>query len=754
MAVNVKMGVDLGGFKSGIQQGTQILKGLNAEMKATEAEFKATGNAEQKMASQTKNLTSQIQVQKGIVDQAQKALDAMTKAGIDPADKAYQQMYATMMKAQQGMYEAQAALNSLGESAQQAAGGANELVTSVNSIGKKISLDQVISGIGSITGALETAAGKAVQLGETIWNAVMDRAKWADDTQTMALMYGIDVDTLQRMQKLVTNGLDTTVDAILTAQSRLKRGVGSGSIADDLRELHLTASELKDTGGGILEFVRKDSVDLFWEAGQAIMNLGDEYEKEEKAQKLFGRGWKELVPLFSEYKSVEEYRAALEKVNVSSDEDINNMATLNDKISELKGNLEQLSTDILAQLAPGLSTLADALNGVLTEIIKYLKTEDGQKMLQSLSDSVSSLFEDLGKIDPASVVESFTSVFNGLIDGLKWIVDNKETLIDALTAVVAGWAGLKITGGLLKLVKLVDGLKGLGLLGGGGGASGASAGGGAAATGAGGAAGGTAAGVTAAEVAQTGLFAAPFALFIDGVKHDMELVSEWTKNAQESMAEYQKNVEQYSGSEMFDIWDIMTRYTTVNGSPEDQAKMKDFAQHFFSWWNDEITDAGLDELAGAMNDEDFFAFKDAMEKIMNGEMLYSSEDQQAFVDAMDKAIAAAEGLMKPVNVKLQADENSASELAAQVGIVKIPVRPEFITTMYKHANGLPWVPYDGYLAYLHRGERVMTASQNRNYTYNNNNYFGNVNLNNGQDIDALCDRIDQRNRRQMSGFGA
>ena len=96
MAVNVKMGGDIGGFTSGIREGQQILKGLNAEMKATEAEFKATGNAEQKMASQTKNLTSQIQVQKGIVDQAQKALDAMAKAGIDPADKAYQQMYATM----------------------------------------------------------------------------------------------------------------------------------------------------------------------------------------------------------------------------------------------------------------------------------------------------------------------------------------------------------------------------------------------------------------------------------------------------------------------------------------------------------------------------------------------------------------------------------------------------------------------------------------------------------------------------------
>ena len=55
---------------------------------------------------------------------------------------------------------------------------------------------------------------------------------------------------------------------------------------------------------------------------------------------------------------------------------------------------------------------------------------------------------------------------------------------------------------------------------------------------------------------------------------------------------------------------------------------------------------------------------------------------------------------------------------------------------------------------LHRGERVLTASANRSYTYNSNNYFGNVNLNNGQDIDALCTSIDRHNRQMQSGFGA
>ena len=174
MAVNVKMGVDLGSFTSGIRQGQQILKGLNAEMKASEAEFKATGNAEQKLTSQTKTLNSQIQVQKGIADQAQQALQAMTAAGIQPTDAAYQKLYVTMMNATAGMNNAQAALNALAGGAETAKQGADDLTNSMQGIGKKISLEQVKSGIDSITSGLENAARKAVQLGQELWDMIMD----------------------------------------------------------------------------------------------------------------------------------------------------------------------------------------------------------------------------------------------------------------------------------------------------------------------------------------------------------------------------------------------------------------------------------------------------------------------------------------------------------------------------------------------------------------------------------------------------
>ena len=732
MAVNVKMGVDLGGFKSGIQEGQNILRGLNAEMKATEAEFKATGNAEQAMEKRVKTLNSQLQVQKGIADQAQRALKAMEAAGVKPTDAAYQKMYATMMTATAGMNEAQAALTGLGKSAGEAATNADSLNNSVNNIGKKLSIDQVLSGIRAITSGLENAARRAVSLGETIWDSVMDAAKWADDTSTQAQMFGIDVETYQRMQKLVTNGMDTTVDAMLKAQKRLRKGMAEGGIADVLKDLSIYATELKDTGGGILELVPKDSVQLFWEAGRALMNMSNEFDKESAAQKLFGRSWEELVPLFTQFANQDEYNKALEDVRINSEEDVNALAELNDKVAELKGNFDTLSREMFAQLAPALTDAADALNGLLTKVMDYLETPEGQEALKNLQEAVSGLFEDLGKIDPESVVQNFTNVFNGLIRGLQWIVDKKDTLIGALKGVVAGWAGLQLTGGVLQILKLIDGLRGLGIIGGGGGGAVAAGGGGAGwLTGLSTTVSGMLPGIASWVSVNGGpvmdwlTHESPIATLLQGKTTPGELWASWETNLQGNVETFSEDWSNNKIAKFFESG-VETIRQNLQNTLDYYAGIHNTLTEADAW---NFGDASIDEI---------------MEKINGGE---------------------------PVSVPAELDvETTGADVAQSVGTVTIPAKisvtgflgfSEYggsggggVNVLMRHANGLPFVPYDGYLAMLHRGERVLTASANRNYTFNSNNYFGNVNLNNGQDIDALCTSIDRHNRQVQSGFGA
>ena len=710
MAVNVKLGVDIGEFKSGIQSGQAILKGLNAEMKNSEATFKATGNAEQKLASQTKTLNSTIQVQKGIADQARQALQQMAKAGVDPADVAYQKLYATMMNAEAGMHEAEAAMAELGAGAGVAADGADKLASGLNGISKKISLDQVISGIGKITDGLENAAKKAVKLGEEIWSSIMDSAKWADDTATMAEMYGIDLDTFQRMQKLVTNGLDTSVEAILKSQKKLRKGVGdeSKAVMDTLSELGLAISAGKEDG---LHLVTEDDVDLFWKAGQALMALDDSFDKESMAQSLFGRSWQELVPLFNKYKTLEDYNAALEEQNVVSEESVNNLAALNDKVAELQGNFETLKNEVIGSLAPGLTEAADALNGVLTTVLEYLQTEEGQQMLSDLGESVAELFSGLRDINPQDIVNGFKGVFDTVLGALDWIVNNKDTLIGAVEGIFGVWATLEVSSGVLTILKVIDGLKSLAGLGTGAGAT--------VSTGISGLL--TGATTTVAGIAGNGVLQNFIPELGDWFVHNTGIGQEvflGTKEKGSTAEEIKHNVETWADQDnpIFNFF-------------------RDMGENSIRFWDKFWKGNGPQYTPETIEEADW-------------RPSYMKDQQPVQIETEPEAPADA-----------------AEQIAGQVGTITLPVefqiRSDYVNLQQYilkqmgvgHANGLSYVPNEG-LYHLHQGERVVPAREVASRSFSSNLYVENMNMGGSMSADALAAAIAGRNRRLMAGYGS
>lgn len=733
---NAKLDVDIGSFVSNINSAKSVLKGLDAEMKSADATFKATGNSEQQLTSKTKTLNSQIQIQKGIADQAAQALKAMKDAGVDPMDASYQKLYATMMNATAGMNNAQAELNSLSGSAQGAAASADNLTNSVQNIGKKLSLDQVIGGIDTITRGLENAAKKAVELGQKLWDTIMDSAKRADDTVTMAQMYGIDLDTFQRMQKLVAGGLDTSVDAILQSQDKLKKGLGNGTKAatDAMSALGIATKEWVTVAGQSgSSLAIKDSVQLFWEAGQAIMKLGDEYKQESYAQALFGRGWKELVPLFEQYKSVEEYNAALESQTVTTEETIRDLAELNDAVGKLESSWVTLKDELIGAIAPALTDAATSVGNLLDKLTEYLKTDEGQAMLKSLGDSVSKLFDDLGEIDPESVVQNFTAVFETLVGGLQWIVENKGNLIAALEAVVAGWAALKITGGALDILKLVNGLKDLSN---GTGVSSAASG----------------LGNVLKGAASIALKAAPWlaglALLLNpGGTQDNSLVDENGNLTPEASAYgYKKdeNGEVYQDNRAIVEAAAQAAWDQYRSGKFDKAAMESLR-------------------ATILNDNMFSDLTSLFYKASKG-----SENWKEIEDI--DLTEWLKGLETPkIEVDPEAPEGAAGDIAEQIGVVDVPVKfvpagepiegpaylPRNVGQPWRpKANGIWDVPYDGYLTSLHKGERVMPAREVSSRSFSSNLYVENMNMGGGMSADALAATIAARNRRMMAGYGS
>lgn len=747
MAASTKMSVDISAFKQGMQEATARVKTLDAEMKKAEAQFKSTGDAEAYMTQKAQTLQEKIKAQKDAVANLEKALQAMRQSGVSETSAQYQKLAERLATAQAAMIETTTELNNLSQGEQAASRGADQLTQSVNGINKKISLDQVISGISTITGGLEKAAGKAVDLGKALWENVMDSARWADDTATMALMYGVDLDTFLRVQKLVAEGMDTSVEAILNSQARLKKNIGGGSssIMQTLRELGISMTTLKDTGGGILEFVPKDADTVFWEVGRAIMNLGDEFEKENKAQQLFGKGWKELVPLFSKFKNQEEYNKALQETTVNTEEEVSKLAELNDAVGKLQSNFDVLENKVLSGLAPGLTKASQALSGLLDNLIEYIDTPAGQEALTKMSDAVSGLFEDLGKIDPEKVVEGFSKVFGDIVSGITWLDENKETLKNVLTVIVGGWASAKLMGGALDVLKLVNGIRGLT----GGGSAGA-------------AAAGAASGASwGAAFATAALKAAPW---LAGIYILTEGIFEGTHDNLGNNTIYNKD-----GSLSAEGQTVINPDGTLKREGWEIGDMRQRQRAALEALWDEYR-AGL---SGAGNSEAFGAATKTVQELFGGEAgLFQSMMQQMHEWGSNgswKDMADLPEDFFQFDVEPKVDENAAAQIAEEIGTVTVPVvmvptsgggtgrirTPRgWITPDGSQANGLPFVPFDGYIAELHRGERVITASENRNYTFNSNTYFGNVNLNNGMQVEALSESIARENRKIQRGFGS
>ena len=737
---NVKMGADISSFKSGIAAAKSEVKTLDQQMKMLDATMKAEGKSEQTLAMQTQTLNQRMAAQKNMANQAEAALKAMTKAGVDPASEAYQKMARDMLVAQTGMMETQAALNDLGNSAITAAGGVGQLETGLNGISKKISLEQVKSVVDNISGGLENAAKKAVNLGKAIWENITDVARFSDDTATQAMILNMNVEDYQAYKKVFDTVGEITVQEWQKAKLKVQKAINDPTQdqVDVLQILGISTKQwgsLKGQSGQAL--IGKNFEDMFWEIGETLrkkvesgemtQDLADTY-----ANTLFGKSFANLNPMFAMGKNA--FEEEVQKQIVASKEAIQKNAELNDKLIKLQSDFESLKVEVLSGLAPALTAGAEALDGLLEKVMEYLKTPEGQEALKDMETAVSGLFDDLGKIDPEQVVSGFTDVFNTVVGGLQWLVENKDTAGEVLLSIVGVWGTAKVVGGALDVLKLIDGIRGLRA------AEAASAG----------AAAGSAWGAGfASAVAKT----APWLIAIYTMLNPSGTGDELGNNTLIDENGYLTPEGQSVGLRQDENGNII----------EDRAQIiNEAAQKAWDLYRkNQLTQAGMEELRNTvLNDKEF---QSLMEKFIS---FRNENGDWKNVEDIDLTEWLNEHEPPKVIIQPEAPEGSAADIAAQIGTVTVYVEPivgdpvnntdkrrrNGLSGIPGYANGIQFVP-DTRLAWLNPGETVTPARQVTSRNYSSNLYVEKMIMNNGTDARGLADEIAAAQRRVISGFG-
>jgi len=446
--VNIKMGVSgIAQFKQGINQAKQSVKTLDAQLALSEKQFKATGDSESYMTEKAELLKAKLEAQKTVLKDAEQALDSMAKNGVDRSSKAYQDMYRTMLSAKGEILDTENAMRGVEEAAGEASNETSEMNQQLKRIGDGVNWQNVTEGLGTITDGMKNVMAKAWQMGEAIVKATLGAGSWADEIKTTAAQYEITPEALQRMRK-TANLIDTDAETILEAQDKLKKNrEGQG------KEFMGALDALGIDPSG------KNDLDLFWEAGDALAKLGRDEDKVTYAQRLFGKSWRELLPLFQTGR--EEYDRTMESWSVVEDEQLDALGKMDDAYQKMQDEWETFKNELLSAFAGPLTEGMDTITNLFKELNNYLDTPEGQAMLKQIGDTISTLISDLTAIKPEEVVAGFQSVVEKVTGALKWISENKDTVVTAVEGFILAWAGLEVAKGVTVALKLVNAVSGL-----------------------------------------------------------------------------------------------------------------------------------------------------------------------------------------------------------------------------------------------------------------------------------------------------
>lgn len=648
-------------FRNALNNMSQQLKTLGSEMKAVTSAFADNADSQEALSAQANVLNKQIDVQVKRISELQKGLDA--------ASQKFGENDTRTLKWKQALNNANADLNKMRAELGKVEKGLDGTADSTDEAGDAMDdLGDAADDAGNKFSALTVAAGNLISQGiSTVISGVKDLASTLWDMDDATEEYR---ESQARLNAAFENS-DLSTKSAKSAYKELYSIMGETDTAvEAAQQISLLAESEQEVekwsrlaAGVVGQFGDALQPETFFESANETLKLGEATGA--YTQMLEGAGV-----------NVDDFNSKLADCNTEQEKQELLLRTA----ESILGGAGEAYRDYAGDIIAANSAQADQTDAMskIGDAISKLKTQLLNEFAPAIEDISGEIAEFISGIDVDALADGIKNFVNA-------IIDNGPTIISIVAGIGAGFAAWKITGivqGVIgALTSLVPAL-------------------------------------TGATAAQTGLNTAmsanPIGIIITLISGLVTaLITLWTTN--EDFREAVKG-----------IWEAITGFFTA--AWETIKGVWDACVSFFQGIWDGITSifSGVkDALSGWFSDAweavkgvfaswgDFFSgLWNDLTGIFSGVWDWFTGIGSDIVNGIKNGISNAWNSLvswfnnlwdslfgnRTVGVSVTKTERTITEPGVSG---KIP----------SHALGLDYVPYDGYIAELHKGEMVLTKAQ-------------------------------------------
>lgn len=386
---------------------TKALKGVDSQLKTTQNNLKDInkllkldpGNTElltqkqqnlQKAISGTKDRLQQLKDAQGQVAKGTQEWDALQREIIDTE----QQLKSLEKEYRNFGGVALQQIAAVGQKLQEAGG-------KLSALGQKLT---------PISGA---AAGLVTGLAGLGYKAVTA----ADDLNTLSKQTGLSTDSLQKMQ-YASDRVDVSVDTIASSVTKLKKNMSGAP--DAFANLGVAVT---DANGNM-----RDAESVFYDTLQALSQIQNETERDQRAYEIFGKSADELAGIIDDGgAALRAYGKEAEDLGlIMSGETLDAINETNDAIDKSKAQLSAAALRLGATVAQGLAPVVEKLAAGVEKVTQWL---------QKLTPEQTNMIMTVGAV--VAAVAPLLIIGGKIIAGIGTLL----TLAPALGAAFAALAG-------------------------------------------------------------------------------------------------------------------------------------------------------------------------------------------------------------------------------------------------------------------------------------------------------------------------